>query len=64
MNLEIKTDAQLEKMDANAQRVIRALCAWSNRNMSAKKRAECVQDIRVKQDAILTDQMKRSGVVA
>jgi len=56
------TTEQLEMRDAKNTRTIRALTSWSNRNLSKKVRAQLIADLRIEQDQILVELMKRETV--
>lgn len=52
---------KLEAMDIECTLSIRAMSAWSNRNLAKAKRASVVESIREKQNAIVAELMKREG---
>lgn len=64
MNINNLSTEKLEAMDARITRTIMAMKSWANRNMSKASRKAVVDELRIQQDAIMVELMKREGVVA
>jgi hypothetical protein len=61
MNITTISTQNLEEISERNVRSIRALKAWSNRKLSNAKRLALLTDIRVQQDAIITELMAREN---
>lgn len=61
MMLQNLSTAKLEAMEVRNTRTIRALKSWANRALSTKKRIALIEDLRIQQDAIITELMSREN---
>ena len=57
--LENLTTEQLEAMDEEITKSMRALGSWANRNMSHIKRRACIEMLREKQAPVMAELVRR-----
>ena len=58
------TDLELEALDREVIKSLRAIKAYSNRALAKAKRAAAVEYLTTKSQAILAEQMRRDEVAA